>query len=96
MKPSKYNYSIANGDGNIVLYNTNSDQILVVNPQLADLWESYQSNVAELDTIHPAYYDILQKKGFILDDGKDKIRHYKKSINYFNIICILQNRIIYL
>lgn len=72
MKPSKYNYSIANGDGNIVLYNTNSDQILVVNPQLADLWESHQNNVDGLEAIHPAYYDMLKKKEFILDNDNDE------------------------
>ena len=68
MKPSKYNHTAANGDGNIILYNTNSDQILIVSPQLADLWKQHQNTVARIATIHPAFYDALQKKGFILDD----------------------------
>ena len=75
MKPSKYNYTANNGDGNIILYNILSDQILITTPPLASLWQEHQTDVKAIADIHPAYYEALQKKGFIVDDTTDETTH---------------------
>ena len=75
MKPSKYNYTANNGDGNIILYNILSDQILITTPPLASLWQEHQTDVKAIADIHPAYYEALQKKGFIVDDTTDETSH---------------------
>lgn len=75
MKPSKYNYTANNGDGNIILYNILSDQILITTPPLASLWQKHQTDVKAIADIHPAYYEALQKKGFIVDDTTDETTH---------------------
>lgn len=79
MKASKYNVFYPLED-KIVGYNTVSDNFLVLEPLLHDLYvASVNENVVQqLKDVHVDLYDILVDKGFIIETEIDELEKIKK------------------
>lgn len=70
---SRFNYSMTE-DGRVILYNTISDNILVMDPDLDKLIQSHAEDVDALADIHPDLYQELKDKGFLVSVGEDEVR----------------------
>ena len=72
-KFSKYNHFIENGD-NCLLYNIARDEVLILQPQLADLIQQHLQDVDRIGEIHPPLYHELKKKGYIVPQTSDEVK----------------------
>ncbi len=74
MKFSQFNNVVPYQD-KVVLYNAFSNQFLLVEPMLQQLMEAAKaaSDAEGLATYHPRFYEVLWKKGFIVEDGTDEV-----------------------
>lgn len=70
-KLSKYNYSLQ-GNNSTLLYNSASDGLLVVVPQLMELIEQNSNQPELLRNIHEELFQALVAKGFIVDAEQDE------------------------
>lgn len=69
---SKYNYHLDYHGDKMLLYNTCSDQIMVVENKLFQLFTECAENPQRLENLHPQFFESLNNKGFIVDDGVDE------------------------
>lgn len=72
MKTSKYNYTLPLPDGKMLLYNTASDGLLILQVELFGIFSDNSSSPEAIRGIHPAFYDKLLEKGFVVDDDTDE------------------------
>jgi len=89
MRPSVYNFIIDNGE-NYILYNSFSDNIILLTTDLYELYSKTLDNIDELKNIYPQFFDYLVSMGIIVDDNEDeaanvllsweKIRHSEKRL----------------
>ncbi len=68
---SKYNYHLDYLKGKTLLYNTSSDQVLVVDNQLFSLFTGCAEDPLRLRDLHPQFFKSLEDKGFIIEDTVD-------------------------
>ncbi|SFN24683.1 radical SAM additional 4Fe4S-binding SPASM domain-containing protein [Chryseobacterium oleae] len=82
MKTSNYNIFFPNED-KIVGYNSFSDNFIVLEPILYDLYEAsvHEDMVEELVNVHENFYDILVKNGFVIDNEVDELAEIKRISN---------------
>ena len=59
MKPSKYNYTLPLPDGKMLLYNSASDGLLILQGELFGIFSDNSSSPEAIRGIHPAFYDKL-------------------------------------
>ncbi|MGO4289250.1 radical SAM protein [Chitinophaga sp. RAB17] len=78
MKLSRFNNAVGYKD-KVVLYNSRSNNFLLVDPMLQELMEAGKtsSNIEELANYHPQFYKALQTKGFIVEETLDEIQAVK-------------------
>lgn len=84
VKASQYNLSF-NYEDKIIAYNSMSDQFLVLDPLLHDLFMAaiHEEDLPALEDIHEDLFLLLQKKGFIIPDTKNEYEEIKKiSFNH--------------
>jgi len=59
-------------DGSAVLYNTLSDEMALLEPALADIYEQHADD--EIRQIHPQFHQFLLDKKFLVDDTTDEFK----------------------
>ncbi len=91
-KVSKYNYFLS-GRNSVVLYNSASDALLVLVPELAELLESNSARIEQIVNIHPDFFYALKEKGFIVPKETDEVENFihllrkeEQSPRKFNMI----------
>ncbi len=86
MKNSKFN-NFFNFENKKIGYNAFTNEFVVLDPELFDLYEASKldSDLDELNRIHPAFYAHLIKKGFIIEDKVDEIENVKKLVREIDI-----------
>lgn len=72
MKVSRYNCTFPLENGQIVLYNTLTDGILVLLPELHAVYQENQEEPERLERIHPEFFAALRRKDFLVDEGTDE------------------------
>ncbi len=77
---SKYNYHLDYLKGKTLLYNTSSDQVLVVDNQLFSLFTGCAEDPLRLRDLHPQFFKSLEDKGFIIEDTVDE---YEREVARF-------------
>lgn len=77
MKLSKYNNQVQYGE-KILLYNAYSDQFILVEPLINDLFSAAKNEGPEaLQAIHPSFFTALRNKGFIVDQDINELERVK-------------------
>jgi len=77
MKYSQFN-SIVFIDDNYVLYNTLSNNAVVLDPMLKDLLQAAKAEgVDELVDIHPSFFEALCEKQFLVENDLDEVQIIK-------------------
>ena len=93
-KPSRYN-NFQQLNGSVLAYNSVSDSFLLLESILSDLfWAAVnENNVQGIEEIHPAFFNELKEKGFIVDAEKkelEEVRDWIKTVDgddtFYNII----------
>ncbi|MGB5929420.1 MAG: radical SAM protein, partial [Cyclobacteriaceae bacterium] len=79
MKLSRFN-SFIPYKGNVIAFNSLTQQFLVLKPMLHDLLmaSAREEGVDKLIDYHPTYYNALSQKGFIVSDNKNENEEIKK------------------
>lgn len=75
MKESAYNFSLSDATG-MVLYNAMSDQIVMLKPQLAALYNEGREQPEIIGQRHQELYDYLCSRGFLVDNGTDELKRF--------------------
>ncbi len=71
MKTSFYNYEWREGPY-LLLYNAATDQVAVLRPETAALYDGCRQRPDELAERHKEFYDYLCGNGFLVPDGTDE------------------------
>ena len=79
MKQSRYNY-LTKREGEYVLYNALSDKFLLINPDLADLFEN--SPVDKIEKIHPQFFQVLCQNGFLVNEN---LNEYEELLHQWDM-----------
>lgn len=79
MKASKFNIFFPYEDGQIG-FNSFSEEYITLESLLYDMYDaSYKSkDFEELKAVHPAFYDFLCDKGFLVDEATDEIENVRQ------------------
>lgn len=75
MKESKYNFHLRDNTG-MIIYNAKSDEVIALNPQLADIYEERRENPVSIKEIHPDLYAYLVEKGVFVGKALDETADY--------------------
>lgn len=82
MKESKYNCILQDNTG-MVIYNAGSDELVILNPQLAGIYTSKRNDFETLNRQHHSLYEHLVNKGILVDEDVDEVKAYiKNKTNY--------------
>lgn len=91
MKESKFNFCLQDHTG-MVIYNAKSDEIIALNPQLAEIYEQGKDAPGIIRDLHPELFSFLHKKGFFVEDDINEVDAYiaaneekEKEMNEFSI-----------
>ncbi len=60
----------------MVIYNAMSDEIVTLNPQLAEIYEQWRNTPENIQDLHPELFSYLIKKGVLVEDGIDEVNDY--------------------
>lgn len=92
MKISKFT-STYSYNGETVLFNSESEGMLVLDPKLEDIYNQNISHPNKLEKIYPAFLNVLKNYRFIvpddIDEGEELIRSWEQNDNasdHFGII----------
>lgn len=80
MKESKYNYCQKDYTG-LLIYNAKSDEIIALNPQLADIYE--KETPEGIRNLHPELYSYLTERGVFIEEDADEVNSVR-----FRLSCI--------
>lgn len=80
MRQSIYNHTLRTTDGKVVIYNALSDNVLLLLPELHEIYENYMENPEEISRIHPDFFEALKGKGFIVEDSVDEYEEALKKV----------------
>ena len=75
MKTSRYNLYLSDHTG-MVIYNARADEVIVLNPQLAGLFEEGKDNPELIRQQHPDLLTFLIEKGVFVENDMDEIADY--------------------
>ncbi len=64
MIESKYNLCLQDNTG-MIIYNAKADEIVALNPHLAELYNQYRKKPEELSNHHSELFQMLVAKGFL-------------------------------
>ena len=83
-KISKYNF-LFQMENQQILYNVNSDGIILLDAELVNFVKSYRDNVDRLEQIHRHLFDEMKRQGMIVpiecDEAEEVINNWKKKDN---------------
>lgn len=83
-KISKYNF-LFQMENQQILYNVNSDGIILLDAELVNFIKSYRDNVDRLEQIHRHLFDEMKRQGMIVpiecDEAEEVINNWKKKDN---------------
>lgn len=71
MIESKYNLCLQDNTG-MIIYNAKADEIVALNPHLAELYNQYRKKPEELSNHHSELFQMLVDKGFWVEEGLDE------------------------
>lgn len=71
MKTSQYNFLLENGD-RYILYNACSDEIVILQPELYDLYVEHLNSIDKLAEKHAEFFNYLVEKQAIVPDDEDE------------------------
>lgn len=71
MIESKYNLCLQDNTG-MIIYNAKADEIVALNPHLAELYNQYRKKPEELSNHHSELFQMLVDKGFLVEEGLDE------------------------
>ena len=69
---SRYNHLIENGN-NYLLYNLATEEIMALQPDIAELLIQNKDCITKLSSIHPSLYEILISKSFIVSSAINEV-----------------------
>lgn len=75
MKESRYNYYLQDHTG-MVIYNAMADEVVVLNPQLAAIYEEGRGAPEKIRNIHSDLFAYLTSKGVLIEDDVDEVKTY--------------------
>lgn len=78
VRESQYNYMMQDASG-MVIYNSISDRIVVLLPELAEIYNEKKQALLELKELHPQFYDYLAQNGFIVRDDGDEFKEFLRQ-----------------
>lgn len=85
MKYSKYNYVMVLHDNTHIIYNTASDGILAIVPELYSLLLHYCHDISSLKSMHPSLFKALLERQMIvgkdIDEYAEVVSTLKKEMN---------------
>lgn len=81
MKASYYNYLVNNGD-NYILYNTFSDEIILMRPEIHSIYVENINCIDKIREIHSSFYDCLLSKRAIVEDNENEVDCFVKNWYY--------------
>lgn len=81
MKISQFNVFFFH-DNNVIGYNGYSDEFIIINPELYDIFLAANKNYdwKGLFEIHPTFYESLVLNGFLVDELTDEVENVRKVV----------------
>lgn len=73
MKESKFNFRLQDHTG-MIIYNAKSDEVIALNPQLADIYEKETPD--SIHDRHPELFSYLTEKGVLVEENTDEVADY--------------------
>lgn len=94
MKLSKFNNVVPYGEKSL-LYNAFSDKFILVEPKLKELFQQAKKVGLEyLKLIHPSFYEVLLRDGFVINYEVDELEEVKKLSAYVDSVSDKEYRLI--
>lgn len=92
MKLSKFT-SLSYHNGEAILFNSESDSLVILDPSLENVYKEHESNPSELEHLHPEFFNVLKSNRFIVpyddNEGETLIKKWEIMDNdpsHFGII----------
>lgn len=73
MKESKFNFRLQDHTG-MIIYNAKSDEVIALNPLLADIYEKETPD--SIHDRHPELFSYLTEKGVLVEENTDEVADY--------------------
>lgn len=71
MKISKFT-SLSCRDGEVILFNSESEGLIVLDPKLEKIYREYENNPTGLENVHPDFFNVLKTYRFVVPDDEDE------------------------